>query len=205
MKKNKSARWLPRTIGTERFELINFDHAAIEKLVLDEMDTGFEVFYDNRWGLTSEFSHWLVENQPLFRDRSILNLGAGAGIETLVLAKYARKIYINDLSELSLQLCAEQLEENGLNNFESLPGDYTRIPVPLECDLAIACFSIYCPVTSASVKSFLNRFRGEVIIVNEFLKPFREFLTEIDRESEVLKEFQSGVALRFPAIPLATV
>ncbi|MDF1811651.1 MAG: methyltransferase domain-containing protein [Verrucomicrobiales bacterium] len=197
MKKNSSSRWLAHTIGTESYKLLNFDHPTIESLILDEMDTGFDVYYDNRWGLTTNFSNWLAENRHLVANRNIIILGAGAGIETLALAKYGKNIYLNDLSELSLKLCAEQLDINELTNYQLIPGDFTKIAVPPECDLAVACFSIYCQATASGIGKFLDRYDGEVIIVNEYLKAFREFLATTKRKHETLQEWEGGIALRF--------
>lgn len=197
MKKSRREKWNPIEINGDSYSLINFDHPEIESLVMDEMDTGFDVYYDTRWKITTHFASWLTEHSKLIKNQNILIIGAGAGLETLILAKQAKKIVINDLSPVSLELCKNQLEENGLQNFELCQGDYTQIDLPAECTTAVACFSIYCPATAKAVTDFLGRFDGDVIIANEYLKAFNLFLNQPGEEYETLHEWDGGVAIRF--------
>lgn len=199
MSKRRASRWLRVEVDGQEFLLINFDHKSVETIVMEEMDTGFDVYYDTRWSITTEFANWLADNANSVANKSVLILGAGAGLETLLLAKHAREIVINDLSDVSLNLCKEQLERNGLSNYRLLPGDYTKVNLPPECEIAVACFSIYCPVTATAVSKFLKRYQSEVLIINEPLKAFRNFLTTIERPYRVIKEWDGGQALRFPA------
>ena len=197
MSKQNPSKWIPFEVEGEQFSLINFDRKSIGYLIMDEMDTGFDVYYNTRWGLTTNFAEWLSQNSELVNNRKVLIIGAGAGLETLILAKYAQQIVINDLSEVSLRLCKEQLEQNNFHNFSFLPGDYTSIDLPKNCELAIACYPIYCPATAKAMEAFINRFDGDVIVVNEPLKAFRKFLKTTRKTYETLKQWDVGVALKF--------
>lgn len=192
-----SKKWISQTIGGFEFQVMNLDFPEIEERVLAEMDAGVSVYYDTRWNTTTLFSNWLGDNKPLFKNREILAIGAGVGFETLLLAQLASIVYINDFAPVSVQLCAEQLEKNGYHNFKKLPGDFTEIDLPKRAKLAIGCFIVYNQETRDAMLKFIDRFPGEIILVNEKLKAFCQFLSSCPRPHEVLFEDGPALAIRF--------
>lgn len=189
--------WITKKIGKRVFTTLNLDHPDIGNRIMGEMSEGIAVYYDTRWKMTDDFCDWLIQHEESFRGRDLLVIGAGVGLETLVLASMARHIYLNDLAPVSLELCAEQLEQNGLTNYQPIPGDYTRIDLP-EADLAVGCFVIYNRQTSLSARAFLDRFSGEVLLVNPPMPPFPLFLRQCSRPHQQAMETPEGLAIRFP-------
>ena len=59
--------------------------------------------------------------------KSVLILGAGVGLETVIIGKLREKLYVNDLALVSLELCKEQLNQNNIWNYETLPGRLKRL------------------------------------------------------------------------------
>jgi ubiquinone/menaquinone biosynthesis C-methylase UbiE len=194
-----STKWISQKIGGHDFEVMNLDFPEIEARVLAEMDSGVSVYYDTRWDTTTRFSDWLGENAGTFENREILAIGAGVGFETLLLAQKSAKLYINDFAPVSVELCAEQLEQNGFTNYIKLPGDFTEIPLPETADLAVACFIVYNQETRDAMLKFIERFNGEIILVNERLKAFCQFLDSCRRPHEVIFEDGAALAIRFGA------
>ncbi len=189
--------WIKESFGDLEFDVLNLDHPEIDSRVMAEMDAGVAVYYDTRWGATSIFSLWLGENAPAFTGKRVLAIGAGVGFENLLLARAADHLIINDFAPVSVELCAEQLQKNGLTNFENLPGDFTTLPLP-NSDIAVGCYIIYNPETRAAIEKFLVRYEGEVILVNEKLKAFRQFLAACERPFEIIFEKDAAIAIRFP-------
>jgi len=186
----KDDLWQEIRVGESDYELLNLAHAEVDLRVMGDMENGVDVFYDCRWGITEVLSRWLEENAELIRDRKILILGAGVGMETLVLARHGSHVWVNDLAPVSLELCGEQLEKNGLKNFTKVVGRYEEIELP-SVDLIIASFLIYNEETLASMQSFLASYQGELILVNERLDPFPKFLSQ--HEHRIL--FEEGDAV----------
>lgn len=167
--------WEPVHIKDESYVLINLDHPYVEARVRSDMDAGVAVFYDRRWGVTEVLNRWLLENLDLIRGKRVLVLGAGVGAETVVLGKYCSHVWINDLAPASVELCAEQMDQNGLKNYTNLLGSYEAIDLP-EVDLVVASFLIYDAKTLKDMQAFLGKHQGDVLLVNERLKAFRQFL-----------------------------
>jgi predicted nicotinamide N-methyase len=192
-----SPKWIPQQIGGHVFDVMNLDSPEVETRVLAEMNSGVSVYYDTRWETTTLFSNWLGENPDCFENREVLVIGAGVGFETLLLAQKASKIFINDFAPVSVELCCEQLEQNGYSNYIKLPGDFTEIALPSTARLAIGCFIVYHKETCDAMLRFVERFNGEVILVNERLKAFCRFLDSCDRPYEIIFEDGPAMAIRF--------
>jgi predicted nicotinamide N-methyase len=191
----RDSRWLTRTIGDETFDVLNLRHRETERRILAEMDAGVEVYYDRRWGATELFTRWLLEHPELVAGKRVLALGVGIGLETLALGRLCRHLYVNDLAPVSLELCGEQLEQNGIRHFSPLPGSMATLPLP-EVDLAVACFLIYEDETRAAVSAFVDRFPGEILVANGPLPAFETWLADLRRPHETLFKVESAHALR---------
>lgn len=184
--------WEPTMIGEDSFYLMNLKHPRVENEVMAEMEAGVDVFYDRRWEATAILTDWFSNNLDLFRDKKILILGAGVGAETLILSKYAKHVWINDLAPTAIDLCAEQLEKNEFSNFTSLVGTYETLDLP-KVDLVVASFLIYNEDTFIAMREFLSEHQGQVILMNEQLAPFPKFL-ELERH-EIIFEIDGAVGV----------
>ncbi|MBN2062336.1 MAG: hypothetical protein JW882_18180 [Deltaproteobacteria bacterium] len=173
--------WIVHTIKEETFHLLNLDHPEVEAIILSEIDSGVDVYYDCRWEATEVFCRFLLTYQGLIAHRSALILGAGIGLETLVIGRLSPSIYVNDLAPVALDLCALQLEKNGIHHYECLPGRYETLPCP-EVDIVVGSYLIYNAETARTMQQFLDRCFCPVLLMNEPLQPFRRFLRSTSRE-----------------------
>ena len=73
----------------------------------------------------------------------ILDLGAGTGRLTLLLAARARSIRAFDASAEMLRVCRERLIASGLSNWQVDVADHRQLPVPAQsADLAVSGWSV---------------------------------------------------------------
>ena len=182
-------KWMSKQVGGEEFQLLNLEHSSVDARVMEEMEAGVDVYYDRRWGATAVLTDWLGEHREVFEGKKVLALGVGVGEESLLLGKLGEHIWLNDLAPVSLELCGEQMEENGLSNFTVLVGRYEQLDLP-KVDLVIGGFLIYNEETCAAMEAFLKGHKGQVILVNERLAPFPEFLKR--HEHEIIFDDESG-------------
>lgn len=182
-------RWQKEKVGGEEFELLNLEHPTVEKQVIAEMEAGVDVYYDRRWSATAVLTDWLGENRELFSGKDVLVIGAGVGAEGLLLAKYGRQVFLNDLAPAALELSAQQMKKNGLANFELLEGRYEHLEIP-KVDLVVAGFLIYNQETLAAMEEFLKGHQGKLVLVNERLAPFPQFLA--DHPHTIVFDDESG-------------
>ena len=96
-------------LGT--FQLLNPDHPEIAARVLGDLDAGIAVYYDSRWDLTTQFCRFLLTHPTWIAGRSVLVLGAGIGLETLVIGRLCKTLYLNDRAR-PRPLCAAAAERH---------------------------------------------------------------------------------------------
>lgn len=189
--------WQKATYGNDEVEVLNLDHPRVENRVIDDIERGTDVYYDRRWEVTDLFAKWLADNTKLFQGKTILVLGAGVGEETIVLGKYAKHILLNDLSEIALELCSEQLDRNDISAYTVYHGTYESLDFP-EIDLIVASFLIYNKETLRSMTSFINERQASAVLMNESLPDFKRFLSQQDHE--LLFENDGAVCLQLNSL-----
>lgn len=56
------------------------------------------------WRAAEQLAEFIVENNQIFKDKVVLELGAGVGLSGLVCAQYAKKVYITDGNDIVCEL-----------------------------------------------------------------------------------------------------
>jgi len=194
---------LPRFVSVDfgdcTFEALNFDHDAVVSRITEEMRAGVAVYYDRRWKLTDAFCRFLLAHPELLSGRTVLVVGAGAGLESVVIGHVAERIIVNDMAPASLELTAEQLERNGVEGFEVRPGLLQESDLE-GVDLVVGCFVVYDASTRDAMAELLRRTAARhvpVILANEDVGSFfREVLEGAERAVEELAEMGRGRIVR---------
>lgn len=76
-------------------------------------------------------------------DLDILDLGAGTGRLTLLLASRAKSVCAFDISSEMLRVCRDRLEASGLSNWKVEVADHRKLPVEdHSADLAVSGWSV---------------------------------------------------------------
>lgn len=171
----KHSLWISKKLNSYKFQLLNLDHPDINAIIIREIESGIDVYYDRRWELTEDFSCFLIDQQKWVKNRKVLVLGGGIGMETLIIGRLCSKMYINDLAQTALELCSLQLRENGLNNFKLFQGHYEFLNFP-PVDIVVGCFLVYNPQTAKAMKRFLDNCSIPVLLINEPLYAFQRLI-----------------------------
>jgi hypothetical protein len=177
--------WQPLDIAGRHFQVLNLDHPHVTAHIMEDIDTGVRVYYDQRWQVTTRFCHFLLAEPVRVADRTVLVLGAGVGLETLVIGSLCRTLYINDLSSRALALCAWQLRQNRLTHFVCLPGRYEQLSLP-RVDLIVGCFLVYNRATAVAMQQLLARPTPPVLLMNDNMPAFRQLLRQTSRPRQSL-------------------
>ncbi len=158
-------RYLPFKVGDRTFQRLNLEHPEVGARILAEMKAGVPVYYDRVWPLTERFCAFLIENPELVADKAVLAVGAGVGMEAVVAGSLARRIHVNDMAPVALELLQEQLEANGIQVSGAIPGSFGEITLPRGVELVLACFVLYDPGTERAMRALLHRALGSGVPV----------------------------------------
>jgi len=187
-------RWETATFADQEVLLLNLESTSVQQRVIQDMQQGMKVYYDTRWSITAVLAEWLAEHPDLYAGKRVLVLGAGVGEESVILGQRAEQLWVNDLSSVALELCQEQLRENGVDSAITLPGDYSEIELP-EVDLIVGSFLVYNPATLSAMREFVCGSLADFLLVNERLSLFMRFLEK--ERHEVCFERDDALAVYF--------
>lgn len=149
-------RWIPTEIGDRAFRRLDLEHPEVGDRIMDEIQSPVAVYYDRRWPLTGGFCRFLVERPDLLEGKRVFVAGAGVGMEAVVAGALARSVVVNDVAPVALELCAEQLEGNGIETYEVAPGPFEEVDLE-GIDLVVACYVVYDPETRRAMARLLER------------------------------------------------
>lgn len=190
------SQWIKTEIDSFEFHTLNLDHPDTDATILHEIKSGISVFYDRRWEATEVFSRYLINHESWIKDRNVLVLGAGIGLETLVIGKLCKKMYVNDLAPAALELCSQQLGQNHIYNYGILQGRYETLDFP-EVDIIIGCYLVYNRETLKAMRSFLDTNSNPVLLMNEPLPPFKKLIQTTGRKSRSLLHDAQFICIYF--------
>jgi len=177
--------WHPITLAGHTCQLLNLDHPEISARILGDLDAGIRVTYDQRWDVTARFGRFLLTNPEWVAGRTVLVLGAGVGLEALVIGRLCRHLYLNDLAPAALALSAEQLQHNGIAHFTCLCGRFETLPLP-PVDLVVGCYLVFSQDTAAAMRQFLARATPPVLLINDNLLNWQSLLKTTKRPYRLL-------------------
>ncbi len=194
--------WSPCTLAGQRFQLFNLDHPRIAACVLGDMHAGVAVYYDQRWDITTRFCRFLLAHPTWVADRAVLVLGAGLGLETLVIGRLCRTLYLNDRAPGALDLCVQQLRQNGITQVTCLCGSYETVELP-PVDILVGCYLVYSRDTTASMRQLLARHTPPLLLSNDNLLSWQALLRETRRPYRLLVPPDDLPCVLFEATDLA--
>jgi len=176
--------------------MLDLDHPDVEAAILSEMNSGVDVYYDRRWEVTDVFCRFLISDPVWVANRSVLVIGAGVGLETLVIGRFCKKIILNDMAPVALNLCARQLRKNRIFHFELMPGRFETLDYPM-VDIVIGCYLVYNADTARTMAHFLDRCPHPVLLMNEGVPQFRNLVKKYPGEVRCLFEENGFVCILF--------
>ena len=177
--------WSTVTLAERDFWILDLDHPRIAERIVGDMDAGIDVYYDRRWAVTDRFCRFLLTEPTWVADRTVLVIGAGVGMETLVIGSLCNRLYINDLAPGALELCVRQLRRNSITNVVCLPGRYETLSLP-PVDLIAGCFLVYNRDTATAMRQFLDRCAPPVLLINDNMPILHKLIGETSRPSRFL-------------------
>lgn len=149
--------FLPFPMNGHQFRRLNFSHPEIEGRVLKEVAAGVPVYYDRLWPLTRRFCRFLLERPELVTGEDVLVVGAGAGMEAVVVGSLCNGLWVNDMAPGALELLGRQLEANGIEEYEVRPGSFGDVEVPESATLVVGSFVVYDRGSAGAMALLLER------------------------------------------------
>jgi predicted nicotinamide N-methyase len=144
----------------------------------------------------------LQKHPSLIRDKTVLELGAGIGLPTLLMASEAKTIQVSDYDSEAVELLRKNIAHLQLQNVQALQMDWNDLPENIDPEVIILSDVNYDPTQFESLTKLIQKFihqgctiilsTPQRIIANPFVLALSEFIIadylEMVDENGVTKE-----------------
>lgn len=147
----------------------------------------------------------VIEEIKVFNELDIVDIGAGTGRLTTVLAPYAKTITSLDASASMLQVIATKLNSTGLANWTTIVADNRKLPLEDQsADLITAGWTIGY-LANTHVQDWKNNLHEVITEMKRVLRPNGTIIifetmgtgTETPNPPDFLKEYYSALVERY--------
>jgi predicted nicotinamide N-methyase len=125
-------------------------------------------FWAKLWPSSIALLDVLKAHPHLIQNRHVLEIGAGIGLPSLMMAGVAKSIQISDYDKEAVALIQKNIEHLQLQNVEALQLDWNALPENLQPDVLILSDVNYDPkqfdVLVSLIEKFINQ--GSTIILS---------------------------------------
>ena len=144
----------------------------------------------------------LQKHPSLIRDKTVLELGAGIGLPSLLMANEAKTIQVSDYDSEAVELLRKNIAHLQLHNVQALQMDWNNLPENIDPEVIILSDVNYDPTQFESLTKLIQKFihqgctiilsTPQRIIANPFVLALSEFIIadylEMVDENGVTKE-----------------
>lgn len=123
------------------YEQVKQVYASLIKI---EPNTPFP-FWAKLWPSSIALVNVLENNPDWIRDKHVLELGAGIGLPSLMLAGVAKSIQVSDYADEAVELLQKNIAHLNLMNVQALQLDWNHLPISIQPDVLILSDVNYDP------------------------------------------------------------
>ena len=147
------------------------EYEAIKATYADLLDldpaTPFP-YWAKVWPSAIALLNLLQKHPNWIKDKNVLELGAGIGLPSLMMAGITRSIQISDYNLEAVELLRKNIEHLELENAEALQLDWNNVPEHIQPDVVILSDVNYDPTQFDPLISLIEKFilLGSTIILS---------------------------------------
>jgi predicted nicotinamide N-methyase len=153
-----------KAIYTPDYEQVKDIYASLLKM---DPTTPFP-FWAKLWPSSIALLDVLEAHPHLIQNKHVLEIGAGIGLPSLVMADIARSIQISDYDLEAVALLKKNIEHLELQNAEAMQLDWNAIPENMQPDVILLSDINYDPIQFDPLITLIDKFilQGSTIILS---------------------------------------
>lgn len=154
------------TIGRETVELFVPDAEAVRK-AYQPGQTSFP-YWSRVWPAALALSDFIVQHVHCVEKKTILELGAGLGLPSLVAARFARRVLCTDGSTDAFRIVARSAAHLRLQNIDTAMADWNDLPVDEDTDVLLLSDVAYDPGSFGSLLKRIDAYlhNGTTVLIS---------------------------------------
>jgi predicted nicotinamide N-methyase len=100
----------------------------------------------------------LQKHPSLIRDKTVLELGAGVGLPSLLMANEAKAIQISDYNSEAVELLQKNITHLQLQNAQAIKLDWNNVPENMKAEVMILSDVNYDPTQFETLTKLIEKF-----------------------------------------------
>jgi predicted nicotinamide N-methyase len=120
------------------------------------------------WPSAIALHNVLKKHPSLIRDKTVLELGAGIGLPSLMIADITKSIIISDYNSEAVELLRKNIAHLQLQNIQALQLDWNNLPENIDSEVVILSDVNYDPTQFETLTKLIEKFihQGCTIILS---------------------------------------
>jgi len=148
------------------FPIAELVRPTYEKLLKDDNQTAFP-FWAKLWASGKAMSIFLQQEIKWIESKEVLEIGAGIGLPSFIIAKHASKVVISDHNVDAVELLQNNISHLGLTHVHAMCLDWNDFPMEIKADTILLSDINYDPSQFNPLMKLIKRFlsEGSTIII----------------------------------------
>jgi len=144
----------------------NLVKPTYEQLLASNVTEPFP-FWAKLWASSKVLSQYLIANPQWVKDKVILEMGAGIGQPSLIMAQLAKEVIITDHNKEAVELLEKNIAHLGLTNARAMQLDWNNYNNSIDADSILLSDINYAPEAFAPLLNTIVHYidKGAVIII----------------------------------------
>jgi predicted nicotinamide N-methyase len=144
----------------------NLVKPTYEQLLASNVTEPFP-FWAKLWASSKVLSQYLIANPQWVKDKVILEMGAGIGQPSLIMAQLAKEVIITDHNKEAVELLEKNIAHLGLTNACAMQLDWSNYNNSINADTILLSDINYAPEAFAPLLNTIVYYidKGAVIII----------------------------------------
>lgn len=150
-------------------------------------------YWSQVWPAARALAQCILADTTLVQNKTVIELGAGLGLPSLVAARFAKSILCTDLVPEAVAVSTLSAQQAELQNFKAAVLDWHQLPPALEADVLLLSDVNYEPAVFARLQEIVIAFleKGTMVLLStpqrlmakEFIQPL---LPYVSKQEEVV-------------------
>lgn len=181
----------------EVYEAILIDHAA-------------EPFpyWAKLWPSSIALVQYLKANTIWIEHKNVLEIGAGLGLPSFLIAGYANSVQVSDYAPEAVELLEKNIQHLRLHNVQAMELDWNRVPNSINTDVVLLSDVNYNPSQFDGLLQLITKLIANGIIVllstpqRIMVSPFVNAIQELVKQSHVEIVNENGKSIEISILVL---
>ncbi|RYY90650.1 MAG: methyltransferase domain-containing protein [Chitinophagaceae bacterium] len=155
-------------VASREVSLLAPDPAWMQARFQREQDAGLSPeapYWSRIWPSARALASWLLNRTAMVAGKDVLELAAGLGLPSFVVAPHAKKVLGSDYLPDAVMLLERNAAQLGLKNYEARLLNWNNLPPDLSADILLLSDVNYAPGDFTDLLTLIERFLGQNTMV----------------------------------------